>query len=77
MLSLDTDGIERRLRKPLTRIEFTALICLLFFQWGFVYLRSLYGERMGTYDLNVFYRASEGDYTGFYYPEWTLPLFIC
>lgn len=77
MLDLNAEEIEQRLQRPFSHIEFAALVALLFLQWGFIYLRSLYGEQIGTYDLNVFYRASEGDYTGFYYPEWTLaPFYI-
>lgn len=76
MLKLDADTIEARLRTRLTRFEFGALVALLLIQLGFVYLRASYGEDVAGIDLMAFYDAAHGDYWGFFYADWILPVFM-
>ncbi len=72
---LDPKTIEDRLRARLSRGEFTALILLIFVQWGFVYLLATYGGGSAGYDWQVFEKTTHGNYQGFYYPHWVLPIF--
>lgn len=68
--------IETRLRQKPTLWEVFAIGFGILLSIGFVYLRKSQGfDTIQGIDFGIFINSVDGDTTGFYYPNWIIPLF--
>ncbi|MEM6528882.1 MAG: hypothetical protein AAF653_11360, partial [Chloroflexota bacterium] len=72
-MELPTEHIRRRVLRPLRRGEFLSLVVVLALAVGSGMMAAS-GVPM-AYDYELFLAATEGDYTGYFYMPWALPLF--
>jgi hypothetical protein len=70
---LAPERMDFRLRARFGKAEFGALILAIAFVLGFAYLDTAY-EFNGFNDYRVFMNATQGDYGGFFYGFWIMPL---
>ncbi|MEM9953147.1 MAG: glycosyltransferase family 87 protein [Chloroflexota bacterium] len=71
--AINPDNMRERLLKPPARAEFVVLSAVSVLAACFAYLITQ-GMDLAV-DYGVFLEAVEGDYTGFFYAPWSLPIF--
>jgi hypothetical protein len=74
LFTLNPDDIEDRLRRKPGLIEAFALMLPIVLTLGFVYLNAQRGMPFAP-DFDIYMNATRGDFVGFYYAYWSLPIF--
>lgn len=74
LFELDATGIEARLGRRLSRVEAFALALPIGLTLAFAFLNAQMGMPFAP-DFDTFMRAAQGNFTGFYYTYWSLPIF--
>ncbi|MEL6270305.1 MAG: hypothetical protein AAFR22_10880, partial [Chloroflexota bacterium] len=72
-MELPTQHIRQRVLRPLRRGEFISLAIVLALAVGFGIMVAS-GVPL-AYDYELFLAATQGDYTGYFYMPWALPVF--
>jgi hypothetical protein len=75
--SIELNAIERRLKARPTPAELGAVVFGILLSIGFVYIRATQGlHPTNGIDFGTFLNSAAGEYKDFYYPNWTITLFI-
>jgi hypothetical protein len=75
--SIELEAVERRLKARLKPAELGAIVFGILLSVGFVYIRATQDfHPTDGIDIGTFLNSVSGEYKDFYYPNWTIILFI-